>query len=459
MQLSKLRFGCGRADKGFRLFGNTNLPFGGFVENLQLRGFRRLHDNGIDQAVNHIRLDCGDLFDVIGAAVEIVDQYRAVVAGGDFSHLLGAGCVGIYREFHTGKRGIVRAVLFNLQRAGSGRIDADRRIGDDLRCGRAEENLLKRIFCRNVRRDVLQRSRIFSCCGEVKGLAGSGRRCGNGEYFVFCTGIAGYGDAGRERGGIERITAVYVRELDRGLSRKLIAGFGQRQSTRRELDVVRQRFLVTRHLQELVGPRQNVFVALLGADIRRMGLPVRKRIAARFAVFTQPETDRIGGRLSGLVFRKTVRHVAGVAIHQDGLQGCKRIGREHLRRRGSRIRCAMRIAFGMFDTIADLTGGFDPVTRGVEVFPLAGTVVFEVIESVVLFGFDRHVLRIGFVSKSGRSRKKREQGNQAQHKCQNLCQSSLHGIVGFLSLKIKITSGVSEAVCRIGIRRICICGF
>ena len=185
------------------------------------------------------------------------------------------------------------------------------------------------------------------------------------------------------------------------MSRKLIAGFGQRQRGRGELNIMAESLFISRHLEKFVGPRQNVFVAFLRADIRRMSFAVGETVRARLAVFAQPESNRIGRRLSGFIFRKAVRYVAGVAIHQDGLQACKRIGREHLRRCGSRIRCAMRIAFGMFDTIADLTGGFDPVTRSVEVFPLAGTVVFEVIESVVLFGFDRHVLRIGFVCKSG----------------------------------------------------------
>ena len=42
----------------------------------------------------------------------------------------------------------------------------------------------------------------------------------------------------------------------------------------------------------------------------------------------------------------------------------------------------------LLDTITDLTGGFDPVLRCVQVFPLSVGVVLQVVKSGVCLGFD-----------------------------------------------------------------------
>ena len=113
-----------------------------------------------------------------------------------------------------------------------------------------------------------------------------------------------------------------------------------------------------------------------------------------------------------------------LAIHEDRLQTCERVCTEYGRRCCGRVGVAVRIAVRMFNTVTNLPSTLDPVFRGVQVLPLTVRIVFEIVESGVGLGFDGD----GITGIRGccLRRNERKQRDEAQRKCQEFQESSLH---------------------------------
>ena len=177
-----------------------------------------------------------------------------------------------------------------------------------------------------------------------------------------------------------------------------------------------------------------MFVTLLSTDGIRVRLAVGETVRTGFTVFTEPEPDRICGCLSSFIFREAVRCVARIAIHEDRLQTCERVCTEYGRRCCGRVGVAVRIAVRVLDTVTDFTGRLDPVFGSIQIFPLSTGVVFQVVKSGVRLGFDFDgSFRVTGIRGCCLRRNERKQRNEAQRKCQEFQESSLH-ISSFLWL-------------------------
>ena len=150
-----------------------------------------------------------------------------------------------------------------------------------------------------------------------------------------------------------------------------------------------QRLFVTRHLQQLIRPGQNVLISALCPDIGRMRFPVGEAVGAFLPVLAEPEPDRVGRCLPRLVLRESLRCVAGIPEHQDRLQSRERLRSEDRGRRRRRVGRSVGISFSVFDAVAYLAGRFDPVPRRVQIVPRPSRIVLQIVERAVLLRFDR----------------------------------------------------------------------
>ena len=182
--------------------------------------------------------------------------------------------------------------------------------------------------------------------------------------------------------------------------------------------------MVSCHLEQFICPRQNVFIPGLRTDRVRMSLAVGEAVRTGLTVFREPETDGVSGRLSCFVLGETVRSVTRIAVHEDRLQARKCVRAEHGRRSCRRVGIGVRIAVRMLDTVTDLTGTFDPVLRGVQVFPLTIGIVFQIVESGVCLGFDGD----GIITVRGccLRRNEREQRDKAKRECHEFNECLFH---------------------------------
>jgi len=426
VKLTELGRSGGGADKRFCDLVNADNTFGSLVIHFELRGLGCLYDDHVDKTVDHIRANRGNLLDVVGAAVEIVNQDSAVIAGSDFRDLVRTIGIGIDSELNACKGYVVITVLLDLESAGCRRVHADGSRRHNLCGGRAKKDLLQAVVGRYIRGHVLKRTGVLAGCGDIEGLSSQRGVRRDRQDFTLRAGITGDGDASGETGSIERVTAVDVGQLHRGLPGELITGLGERQCAGSELDVMRQRFLVSRHLKQLVSPFEDVFIPALCTDIGRVRLAVGEGVAAGLAVFGEPETDRVGGRLPSFVLGKTVWRVAGVTVHQDRLEAGESVCAKHLRRCGRGVSCAVGIAVRVFNAVANLTGTFNPMLRGVQILPLGAVVILQIVEGAVGLALNRDVLRKRlFICRCNR-RHESEQGNQAHKECQDFCEGVFH---------------------------------
>ena len=426
MELAVFRGGGGGTHQGFAGLLHPDNALGRLVLDLQRRGFAGPDDDGIHHAVNDIRADGVQLLHIVGAAVHVVQEHRAVRAGGDFGDLGCTGRVRIDAELDPGQRCIGIAVLLDLKLAGSGGVDAEGSGGHDLSGVGAEKDLLEAVVGGNVRRHVLQSAGVLAGCRDGEGLARCGQWRGDRQGLALPSREAGEGHAGGQAGGIQGVPGVDVGQIDRGGAAVAGAGPVQGQGGRRELDGVTQGFLIPGHLEQLIRPFEDMFVSQLGTDLIGMGTAVGERIAAGFAVFTEPEPDRVGRRLSRFVLREAIRCVAGIAVHEDGLKTGQRVRSKHGGRRRGGIRRAVGVAGGMLDTVADLAGGFDPVAGRIQILPATAAVILQVVKGVVTLRLDRYILRERAIRMGGTHGCEGEQADQAQGEGQDTGDSSLH---------------------------------
>ena len=95
------------------------------------------------ETVHHIRLDCGQLLDVVRSCIQFRDGHGTISTGGHFLDLVGAVRVLIDPELDAGQWSAVVADLLDLQSAESGRVDTDARGCHNLRSGCTQEDLLQ----------------------------------------------------------------------------------------------------------------------------------------------------------------------------------------------------------------------------------------------------------------------------------------------------------------------------
>ena len=248
MQLTVFGRRRGRAGQDIRCFGDLDRAFGGFVLQFQCCRFADFNDHGMRETIHNIRFDSGKFLDVVRSCVQFRNGHGAVSAGGNFLDLVGAVRVLIDPELDAGQRSAVVTDLLDLQCTESRRVDADARGRHDLRCSRAQEDLLQGGVRRNIRRNIIQRPGVFPRSGKGERLASRGGRGGDGKLFTLGTSVPRYGDTGRELGGVERIAGVDVGELNGGLACEGITTLRQSQRGRCELDAMIQCLFVTCHL-------------------------------------------------------------------------------------------------------------------------------------------------------------------------------------------------------------------
>ena len=426
MELAVLRVGDGGAHQGFAGLLHSDHALGCLVLDLQRGGLAGLDDDGVDHAVNDIGADGGQLLHIVGAAVHVIQQHSTVCAGGDFRDLGGAGSVRIDAELDPGQRCIGIAVLLDLKLSGSGGVDAEGSAGHDLSGVRAKEDLLKAVLGGDIRRHVLQGTGVLAGGRDGEGLAGGGQRCGDRQGLTLPSRESGERHARRQAGGIQGVPRVDVGQINRGGAAVPGAGPVQGQGRGCELNGMVQGLLIPGHLEELVRPFEDMFVSQLGPDLIGVSAAIGERIAAGFAVLTEPEPDRVGRRLSRFVLREAIRRIAGIAIHEDGLKTGQRVRSKHRGRRRSGIRRAVGVAGGMLDTVAYLAGGFDPVAGRIQILPATAAVILQVVKGIVTLRLDRHVLRECAICMGGTHGREGEQADQAQCEGQDMGDSSLH---------------------------------
>ena len=394
----------------------------GLVFQLKRCRFADLDDDGVRKPVNDIRFYSGQFLDVVRSRVQFIDCDRAVGAGRNLCDLLRTVRVLVDAELNACQRGAVISNLLDLQGAERRGVYTEARGCHDLCRGGTEEDLLQRVVRGNVGRDVVQGTGVLAGSGDRECLASRTHRCGDCQLLTLVAGVSGHGDAGGKTGGVQGIARIDVGELDGRFAGEVLAALGERQRSRRELDVMTERLLVPGHLKQFVRPGQNVLVTLLRADGVGMRLAVCEAVASGLTVFREPEPDRVGSRLPRLVFRETVRRVARIPVHQDRLKSLQCTGREYGGRRCRCVRGSMRVAIRMLDTITDLTGGLDPVLGRVQVLPLSVGVILQVVKSGVRLGFDFDgSLGIAGISECRRGHQCEEHEGTEQHGNEFLC--------------------------------------
>ena len=297
---------------------------------------------------------------------------------------------------------------------------------------RAKKDFLKAVLGGDIRRHVLQGAGVLAGGRDGEGLTSGGQRRGDRQGLTLPSREAGEGHARRQPGGVQGVPGIDVGQLHGGGAAVTGAGPVQGQGGGRELDGVVQGLLVPGHLQQLVRPFQHMLIPQLRTDLIGVGTAVGERIAAGFAVLTEPESDGVGRGLPGLVLRKAVRGVAGISVHKDGLESRQSVRPKHGGRRRGGVGGAVGVARIMLDAVAHLAGGFYPMLRRVQVLPLAPGVILQVVEGVVAFALDGHVLRESAVSRSMAHGDERKQAEQAQAECKDTGDGSVHFSLSFL---------------------------
>ena len=119
-----------------------------------------------------------------------------------------------------------------------------------------------------------------------------------------------------------------------------------------------------------------------------MRCAVREGIAAGFALLTEPEADRVCCRLTSLVGSEAVGEHAGIAVLEDRFKTFESSGTEQRGGRGLLVGTAVGAVGRVLDAVNVFAGLDDPVTRSVQILPLAVVVVLEIVECGVILRLD-----------------------------------------------------------------------
>ena len=238
--------------------------------------------------------------------------------------------------------------------------------------------------------------------------------------------------ARRQAGRVQSVPGVDVGQLHGGGAAVPGAGPVQGQGGGHKLNGMVQGLLIPGHLEKFIRPFQNVLISQLSPDLIGMGTAIGEGVAAGFTVLAEPEPDCVGRRLPGLILRKSVRRVAGVAKHEDGLKPRKGVRTEYRGRWCGGVRSAMGIAGGMLNTVADLTGGLDPVAGRIQILPATVAVILEIVKGAVCLALDRYALGEGVVRMGGTQGHERKQAEQTHTECQDAGDNSVHFFFPFL---------------------------
>lgn len=385
-------FGIGGDDGGHGLADllDTDAALGAFVDDLDLNGIVQRDLRGVNGVVDPVGFDGLKLLDVYDTHGQVGRGSDAAAVGGHGLYEMLTGKVGVNAELDAGKEGAVIALLYDAQTSEGFCVDGNGSGGNDL-CGRgAHEHVLKIVSVGDICRHVRYAAGVPALSGKHEGAAVKGLSGGNSERIVAGTGVAVNGHAGGELRGVEGIAAVDVCKRYSGLTCVDAAVLGEPERSGIESDVVLNSIPVPRVLEELVCPGKHVLVAGLGADPVGMSGAVREAEGTRFALLGEPETDRVGSRLTGFVIGKALGKVAGIAVHEYRLQAFESSRAEERRGRGLGVAVAVGVALGVLDTVDDFTGLHYPVARRIEVLPCAVGVILQVIERTVILRLDRN---------------------------------------------------------------------
>ena len=384
--------GIGRDDGGHGLAGllDTDAALGALVDYLKLDGVIERDLDRVNGVIDPVGSDRGDLLDVDYADGQVGRGRNAVITGGHGLDEVLAFMVGIDAELDAAEERAVIALLDDAETAERLGVDGNGSGGNDL-CGRgAHKHVLKIVSVGDICRHVRYAAGVPALSGKHEGAAVKGLSSGNSERIVAGTGVAVNGHAGGKLGGVEGIAAVDVCKRYSGLTGVDAAVLGEPERSGIESDVVLNSIPVPRVLEELIRPGKHVLVAGLGADPVGMRGAVREAEGTGFALLGEPETDRVGSRLTGFVIGKTLGKVAGISVHEYRLQAFESSRAEERRGRGLGVAVAVGVALGVLDTVDDLTGLHYPVARCIEVLPCAVGVILQVIERAVILRLDRN---------------------------------------------------------------------
>lgn len=382
--------GIGRDDRGHGLAGllDTDAALGALVDYLKLDGVIERDLDRVNGVVDPVGSDRGDLLDVHYADGQVGRSSNAVITGGNGLDEVLTGKVGVNAELDSGKEGAVIALLHDTQTAEGLGIDGNGRGGYDLSDIGAHKYLLRAAARGSVGGEVLDAAGIARLSGHDKAGTRGVRGSGEHEGIIARAGIARYGNAVRKLGGIKRITAVDVGEPYTGLTGEGITVLGELEGSGVERDTVSHRIPVPCVLKKLIRPGKHVLVTGLRADPIGMRGAVREGIAAGFALLAEPEADRISGSLTSLVGSESVGKHAGITVLEDRFKTFEGRGAEQRGGRGLLVGAAVRAVGRMLDAVNVFAGLDDPVTRSVEILPLAVVVVLEVVECGVILRLD-----------------------------------------------------------------------
>ena len=218
MELTVFSSRSSRAGQHIRGLRDLDRAFCGFVLQFKRCGFADFDDDRVRQTIHYIRLDRGEFLDIVGSGVQFVHGHRTVAAGRNFLNFLRTIRILIDPELNACQRLAVVTDLLDLQRTERRSIDAKARGRHNLRGRGAQKDFLQGIVRRDVCRDIVQRSSIFTGCTDRERLARSAHGRGDRQLLGLVAGISGHGDAGGETRGIERIATVDIRQLDCGFA-------------------------------------------------------------------------------------------------------------------------------------------------------------------------------------------------------------------------------------------------